>query len=73
MKRPKMEKRLEKLEEKHAPKCTIGVNWRTDGMIENELPDGTIELITEAEFIAKGGRLVYFGEPKINEQDAGTA
>ncbi len=36
----------------------VNLCWRTDGMIEYELEDGSTELITRDEFKARGGILI---------------
>ena len=41
-----------------APPDKISVSWRTDGLVEWDLPNGETELITEAEYKARGGVLV---------------
>ena len=37
---------------------SISVSWRNDGLVEWDLPNGETELITEAEYKARGGILV---------------
>lgn len=55
MTRQSLRRRIEKLEKKQEPESRITVSWRTDGMVEWTLPNGEVELVTEAEFKARGG------------------
>jgi len=58
--------RIEELETAKKPgnKSSISVCWRSDDLVEWTLPNGEIELITEAEFLARGGRLIKWDEGK---------
>ncbi len=58
-----IKQRLEKLEEKHEPDGLIFVCERNDGFIDLPQPGGTIKVISEAEFLEAGGRIVEFGDP----------
>ena len=53
-------KRLDDIEDRLDPKekISIKVNWRDDDLIEWDLEDGSVELITEDEFKRRGGILV---------------
>jgi len=58
-------KKLDDLEARIDPKhddISIKVNWREDDLIEWDLEDGSIELITKDEFINRGGVLVEWSE-----------
>ncbi len=54
--------RVEKLENSQVPEDRVHVSWRDDGLIEWTLPNGETELITEAEFLARGGRLITWDD-----------
>ncbi len=55
--------RIEKLETDQEPAGEISVSWRNDGLIEWTL-NGEIELLTEAEFLARGGKIIRWEDPK---------
>lgn len=59
--------RLEKLETDQKPEVSIGVSWRTDGLIEWTLPNGETELITEAEYLARGGKIVRWTDHELTK------
>ncbi len=46
---------------------SISVSWRTDGLVEWDLPGGGTELITEAEYKARGGILVRWVDELITK------
>jgi len=43
-------------------KINISLNWREDDLIEWDLEDGSIELITKDEFKRRGGILVEWDD-----------
>lgn len=47
---------------------SISVSWRNDGLVEWDLPNGETELITEAEYKARGGILVRWVDELITKQ-----
>ena len=49
---------ISKAMRKKEPPGKITVCWRNDGLVEWDLPNGETELITEAEYKARGGILV---------------
>ena len=49
---------ISKAVSKQEPPYKISISWRTDGLVEWDLPNGETELITEAEYKARGGILV---------------
>ena len=51
-------KAISKAMRKKEPPGKITVCWRNDGLVEWDLPNGETELITEAEYKARGGILV---------------
>jgi len=58
-----IKKRVKKAEDRLAiGNDEFHVGWRQDGLCEWVLPDGTIELITEAEFKARGGILLSWDD-----------
>lgn len=63
MAKDRLEKRLEKLEKKRPDDVKIFVCERNDGFVDYPMPDGSIKVITEAEYLANGGRIVEFGDP----------
>ncbi len=63
MKRESIKKRVEKAENRlEMGDNAIRVGWRNDGLCEWILPDGTVELISEAEFKARGGILLSWDD-----------
>ncbi len=46
---------------------SISVSWRNDGLVEWDLPSGETELITEAEYKARGGILVRWVDELITK------
>ena len=52
---------------KQAPPDSISVSWRNDGLVEWDLPNGETELITEAEYKARGGILVRWVDELITK------
>lgn len=61
--------RIEKLETDQEPEGRITVSWRNDGMVECDLPGGGSELITEAEFKARGGKIVRWVDHELTKED----
>lgn len=51
-------KAIDKALTKQEPPGKIFVSWRNDGLVEWDLPNGETELVTEAEFKARGGILI---------------
>lgn len=58
-------KSISKAIRKQEPPTRISVSWRNDGLVEWDLPNGETELITEAEYKARGGILIKW-ESEIN-------
>ncbi len=58
---------IDKALDKQAPPDEIKVtlSCRTDGLVEWDLPNGETELITEAEYKARGGILVRLADEEI--------
>jgi len=61
--------RIEELETDQEPEVRITVSWRNDGMVEWTLPNGEIELITEAEYKARGGKIVRWEDHELTKED----
>lgn len=61
--------RVERLESDQEPAVEIGVSWRNDGMVEWILPNGEIELITEAEYKARGGKIIRWVDHELTKED----
>lgn len=49
---------ISKAVKKQEPPAGISICWRDDGLVEWDLPNGETELVTEAEFRARGGILI---------------
>ena len=63
MKRESIKKRVKDAENRlEMGDNAIRVGWRHDGLCEWILPDGTMELISEAEFKARGGILLSWDD-----------
>lgn len=62
---------LEKIEKKILPddEIHITVYWRKDGLHEWHLPDGSIELISEEEYLKRGGRIIRYAEDEAIEMN----
>lgn len=62
-------KAISKAIRKQAPpdKISVSVSWRNDGLVEWDLPNGETELITEAEYKARGGILVRWVDELITK------
>lgn len=60
-------KAISKAVSKQAPPDSISVSWRNDGLVEWDLPNGETELITEAEYKARGGILVRWVDELITK------
>lgn len=58
-------KAISKEIDKQAPEDKIFICWRHDGYVDYPMPDGSIKVITEAEYLANGGKIVQFGDPPI--------
>ncbi len=69
MNRQAIRRRLEKLEKKQDPAIRITVYERKDGLHEWTLPNGEIELISEAEFKARGGIIVTWQDRLITKDE----
>jgi len=52
---------------KKEPPGKITVCWRNDGLVEWDLPNGETELITEAEYEARGGILIEWVDELITK------
>lgn len=61
--------RLEKLNRMQNETTRIDVSFRTDGLVECDLPDGGTELITEEEYIARGGIIVTWQDRTLTKED----
>ena len=62
MPKKSLEKRVEKLEIKAEPDGIIFVCERTDGYVDIPLPGGGVRTITEAQFLAEGGKIIRFSD-----------
>ncbi len=63
MRRESIKNRIKKAENRlDLGDNVIRVGWRQDDLCEWILPDGTVELITEAEFKARGGILLSWDD-----------
>ena len=60
-------KTISKAVKKQEPPASISVSWRTDGLVEWDLPNGETELITEAEYEARGGILIKWVDELITK------
>ena len=58
---------ISKAVSKQEPPTGISVSWRTDGLVEWDLPNGETELITEAEYKARGGILIEWVDELITK------
>ena len=66
----KIKNELEKIEKKIAPgdEIHIKVNWRSDDLHEWDLPDGSIELISEEEYLKRGGLIIRYPEEESSKR-----
>jgi len=66
----RIKKELENIENKIAPsdEIHIKVNWRSDDLHEWDLPDGSIELISEEEYLQRGGRIIRYPEEESGKR-----
>ena len=63
MRRESIKNRIKKAENRlDLGDNVIRVGWRQDHLCEWILPDGTVELISEAEFKARGGILLSWDD-----------
>ena len=60
-------KAISKAVSKQEPPYKISVSWRNDGLVEWDLPNGETELITEAEYEARGGILIKWVDELITK------
>ena len=70
MTKQSLKRRIERLEKLKQDETTrISVSWRNDGMVEWTLPNGDIELITEAEYKARGGIIVTWQDHIVTKDE----
>jgi len=69
MNRQAIRRRLEKLEKKQDPAIRITVNERKDGLLEWYSDNGEVELVTEAEYRARGGIVVTWQDRLITKDE----
>lgn len=62
-------RRLEKLEKIQDPAIRITVNERKDGLLEWYFDNGEVELITEAEYRARGGIIVTWQDRLMTKDE----
>lgn len=62
-------RRLEKLEKIQDPAIRITVNERKDGLLEWYFDNGEVELITEAEYRARGGIVVTWQDRLMTKDE----
>jgi len=66
----RIKKELENIENKIAPgdEIHIKVDWRNDDLYEWDLPGGSIELISEEEYLKRGGLIIRYPEEESSKR-----